>query len=195
MQTDDVPELLTRLQSENMVLSASVRSLRQQMEQVRGMLLTLNAVSPETSSVQAMEILRATGFAGCDGVFAPYGWQGEAWGDGVPSLAQVVEQCNARQCATSRFLVLPAVASEFASSVTSDEVKGFQPIVLDSAALRFVMQAAGADATDAGEVSVLDFCEALNKLHLTPASCIDDANAGYPTLFADEMVRKVVACK
>lgn len=195
VKAEDVKELLTRLQSENMVLSASVRSLRQQMEQVRGMLLTLNAVSPETSSVQAMEILRATGFAGCDGVFAPYGWQGEAWGDGVPSLAQVVEQCNARQCATSRFLVLPAVASEFASSVTSDEVKGFQPIVLDSAALRFVMQAAGADATDAGEVSVLDFCEALNKLHLTPASCIDDANSGYPTLFADEMVRKVVACK
>ena len=195
VKAEDVKESLTRLQSENMVLSASVRSLRQQMEQVRGMLLTLHAVSPDASSVQAKEILRATGFAGCDGVCSPYGWQGEAWGDGVPSLAQVVEQCNARQCATSRFLVLPAVASEFASSVTSDEVKGFQPIVLDSAALRFVMQAAGADATDAGEVSVLDFCEALNKLHLTPASCIDDANSGYPTLFADEMVRKVVACK
>lgn len=195
VKAEDVKESLTRLQSENMVLSASVRSLHQQMEQMRGMLLTLHAVSPDASSVQAKEILRATGFAGCDGVCSPYGWQGEVWGDGMPTLAQMVERCNVQQCATSRFLVLPAVASEFTASVSADDAKVFHPIALDLAALRYVMEAAGARATEDAEVSVLDFCDALNRLHLTPASCIDDANAGYPTLFADEMVRKVVACK
>lgn len=195
LKAEGVLESLTRLQSENIVLSASVRSLRQQMEQMRAMLLTLNVLSKDASSVQTKEILRATGFAGCDGVCSPYGWQGEAWGDGVPTLAQMVEQCNAQQCATSRFLVLPVVASDFASSASSDDASVFHPIALDVAALRFVMEAAGCGVAEAGEVSVLDFCDALNRLHLTPASCIDDANAGYPNLFADRMVRKLAGRK
>lgn len=189
--TEDVLASLTRLQSENMVLSASVCSLRQQMEQVRGILLTLDGVSPASTAPQTVEILRAFGFAGCESLFTPYGWQGDAWGEGVPTLEDFVARCNERQESTSRFLVLPAVAAIFNAGALRPADGAFQPILLHDDALDYVMKAAGLDVPNARSVSVADFCCALNALHLTPACCIDDVNTCYPPLFADKMVREL----
>ena len=40
-------------------------------------------------------------------------------------------------------------------------------------------------------LSIQSFCDAINLLHLTPRCCLRDAQAGYPRLFADELVQQV----
>lgn len=179
---------LARLQGESSVFAAGLRSLRLQMDQVRGILLGRGGKDGEAHA-QMMGVLRGTGFAGAEGLLSPYGWQAGNWGDGVPTLREVVERCNAEQQPTSHFLVHPAVVAEFGSGNVQEDGGGFCPVVLNFSALRVVMQSYGMADAVPEDVSVLDFCGALDALHLTPACCIDDANANYPRLFADGMVR------
>ncbi len=180
---------LTGLHQEQACLQEKVKALQNSIDEMRAAMQALHE-NTATQGVSALAVLRATDFAGNTGVFAPYQWNAGKWGaDATPTLAEVVDRCNAEQRSTADYLLSDMAAIMLRRQSCTCHDGGFQGVSIDRNAFSYVMSAFGLPQESPESLSVQTFCDAINMLHLTPNCCIREAHAAYPRLFADEMVQ------
>ena len=180
-----------QLQAENAALRSDVEGLHGSFNALRAAVQTL-AEGAAFNDASVLAVLKATDFAGNTSKLSPYRWNAGKWGtDAVPTLAEVLARCNAEQRSTAEYLLTDMAALVLRRQDLRCPDADFQTIEIDREAFACVRKAFGMTDAAPETLSIQSFCDAINLLHLTPRCCLRDAQAGYPRLFADELVQQV----